>query len=174
MRKTFLYVLAALVCWLPWDAKASPIEVDALNTFEDWSVFKDEDACWIATTSEHAAQDNVKLDEQLMYVAFFYGSPRPRMSFVVPGCCDTPVIAATSEASLRLMWHEEGYFPMDNEVSFLRKLLKARELSLVSKNKKEPLLSFSLLGLQDAYNEVARVCKLHEFDDMDRSHKYKR
>ena len=53
----------------------------ATTSFEDWSVFEDEVACWAASEAFQEPGADTSSEQHLMFVTFFYGVQIPEISF---------------------------------------------------------------------------------------------
>lgn len=136
-------------------------EATASASFEDWSVFEDEVACWAASEAFEEPKESTAQEERLMFVTFFYGSQTPEISFNVGSCCEKTAYARINEHTLSLTYDDETYFPAVNEIDFLLQALRSEKLEIVDTETNEIFLWFSLIGFREAYNHLARTCNFH-------------
>lgn len=130
---------------------------DSIAEFEDWGVFKDAGACWIATNPIHFKASEAV--ESFAFVSFFYGSHIPEISFYTPGCCGGQVSAQTSGYTMPLNYKKDTYFSAGkDETNFLLSLLRSSTVEIVDNSSGKPILSFSLAGFKEAYNQVSKIC----------------
>lgn len=136
-------------------------EATASASFEDWSVFEDEVACWAASEAFEEPKESTAQEERLMFVTFFYGSQTPEISFNVGSCCGKTAYARINEHTLSLIYDDETYFPAVNEIDFLLQALRSDRLEIVDTETNEIYLWFSLNGFREAYNHLARTCNFN-------------
>jgi hypothetical protein len=139
----------------------------ASASFEDWSVFSDEVACWAASEAYETPETSAGGDGKLMFVTFFYGSQTPEISFNVGKCCGTSAYARANELNLPLIYEDEHYFPAVNEIDFLLHMLRGERLEIVDQETDHFNLWFSLFGFRDAYNHLAKTCDFRLLINMD-------
>lgn len=133
----------------------------ATTSFEDWSVFEDEVACWAASEAFQEPGVDTSLEQHLMFVTFFYGVQIPEISFNVGSCCGASAYARSNNNTLPLFYEDENYFPTDSEIDFLLQILRGEKLELLAKENNEVFLWFSLLGFREAYNHLAKTCEFN-------------
>ena len=139
-------------------------EIDVDRFFDDWSVFMDEQDCWIATFVDFG-HDNVET-EIYYFVTFHRQTPEARLSLSPSGGAgfvDTPsVFIDQNEINVEV---RDGFaFPVgDDEEKLFRAMLEAQSISI-----NIPILAgaslngfVSLRGFREAYNFISREC---EFD----------
>jgi hypothetical protein len=132
---------------------------DAIVAFGEWGVYKDEVACWIAANPDSTYDSALALYEQSMSVAFFYGSHAPQVSFTTTDCCAGAMSAHTQSYTMPLLFRDDTYFSkLEDDVLFLKSALQSEVVSIVSDGTGNQFMSFSTQGLQEAYNEVSRIC----------------
>lgn len=140
-------------------AVAEQPESDAIASYGQWSVFKDEEMCWVATYTdivETSGETSVNLDP-FAFVSFQEDSMQPVISFeleefVAP---DMTVKIGGREADLVLA---DGALFTDNDTELLFQMLE-NDIMLVSND--ETSVVFNLDRLRDAYNHVAEICDFH-------------
>ena len=133
----------------------------ATTSFEDWSVFEDEVACWAASEAFQEPGADTSSEQHLMFVTFFYGVQIPEISFNVGSCCGTSAYSRSNNNTLPLFYEDENYFPTDSEIDFLLQILRGEKLELLAKESNEVFLWFSLLGFREAYNYLAKTCEFN-------------
>lgn len=154
------FALTALFVASPAAAEDSQ-EFDYVNQIGNWGLFEDGNTCWMAASASSSSRENVNLEEQKLYVTFFNGFPEPKISFYVPDCCDDDASVKTQHDEMLLVWFEDYYYPSrkNADEKLLMSLLNSQRVTVISDETDEQLLWFSLLGMRDAYSEVARSCK---------------
>jgi hypothetical protein len=140
-------------------------EAEVIVSFEEWEVAKDDVACWISAEASFVADDDIRLPNAIMSVAFFYGNHNPEISFSTPGCCGVDVSAHTESYVMPLTFYEYTHFSQRNgELDFLLNLLKSSYVDIKTDVNDERIMSFSLAGFRDAYNEISRICEFRSLD----------
>ena len=130
---------------------------EPIAEFEDWGVFKDAGACWIATNPVHSKDSEAV--ERFAFVSFFYGSHIPEISFYTPGCCGAQVSARTNGYTMPLNYKKDTYFSSrKDETNFLLSLLRSSTVEIVDNISGERMLYFSLAGFKKAYSQVSKIC----------------
>jgi hypothetical protein len=135
-------------------------DYDYQGKIGNWGLFSDGNTCWMATRAIFSWQEDLQLEEQMLFITFFNGLPEPKVSFYVPDCCDDDHSAKTRNDVTPLIWFENFLYPYYNDADeeFLMRLLNSFSVALVEKETNKKLLSFSLLGIKAAYSEVAKTC----------------
>lgn len=135
-------------------------DYDYQGNIGNWGLFSDGNTCWMATRAIFSLQEDLQLEEQMLFITFFNGLPEPKVSFYVPDCCDDNHSAKTRNDVTPLIWFENFLYPYysDADEEFLMRLFNSHSVALVEKETNIKLLSFSLLGIRAAYSEVAKTC----------------
>lgn len=147
-------------------AATEPEIADSLTSIGDWSLFNDEEACWVASSPDILPRGYADPDKVLMFVSFFKGSPEPQISFYLDGFERSLMFARSGLERLLIFKFEDTHyseFP-DEEYGFLMEMLNRDRVDLLTRTSTQVQFSFSLQGFREAYNEAARVC---EFDTVD-------
>jgi hypothetical protein len=145
-------------------------EVDAITSFGAWSVFKDDVACWAASSAEEVNIDSDTINEEdlVMYVSFFYRQPVPEISFLGGNTLGDSAIATVGAVQADFFSDEDGsYFAVDSERTLLFAMLEAQQVDLSSRVSTKPMVAFSLEGFKEAYNSLARMCEFKPADFAD-------
>lgn len=150
-------VLASIVAGYP--AVAEQPVPDAIATYGDWSVFKDDKMCWVATYTdiiETSDKASVNLNP-FAFVFFQEGSMQPIISFDLEELVRPGMIAEVGGKTVDLVL-EDGTLFTDNDTELLFQMLE-NDLVVVSDD--EHQVTFSLYRLQDAYNHLAKICDFY-------------
>lgn len=145
-------------------------EADAIVSFGDWSVFKDDVACWAASSAEEINSDSDGINEEdvAMYVSFFRKQPVPEISFFLGGHVEDNMTAEVSEVRADFFSNQYGvYFAAESERDLIFALLDSRQLALSPASSSKPMATFSLEGFREAYNSLARICEFKHVDFTD-------
>lgn len=130
---------------------------ESIAEFKAWGVFKDEGVCWISTNPTFTK--DLEAADRYAHVSFFYGRHIPEISFYTPGCCGLTVSARTQSYKMPLKYRVDTYFSAKrDETNFLLSLLRSSTVEIVDDSSGERILSFSLAGFKEAYNQVSKIC----------------
>jgi hypothetical protein len=128
--------------------------------FEAWGVFKDDMACWIASNPQNAFDSSLDLAQQYLHVTFFYGSHVPEVSFLTTNCCAEAVSVHTEDYTIPLFLYGDTYFLTSvDDLDFLMSVLQKDRVNIIGDSSRTQFMSFTTQGLQEAYNEVSRICE---------------
>jgi hypothetical protein len=140
-------------------AVAEEAEADAIASYGHWSVFKDEEMCWVATYTdivETSGETSVNLDP-FAFVSFQEGSMQPVISFELEELVAPDMTAKVGGREVDLVLADGALFT-DNDTELLFQMLE-NDILLISND--ETLVAFNLYRLRDAYNHVAKICDFH-------------
>ena len=150
-------VSASIVAGYP--AVAEQPVADAIASYGDWSVFKDEEMCWVATDTD-IVETSDKASVNLTPFAFLFfqeGSMQPVISFELEELVRPDMIAEVGGKAVDLVLADGTLFT-DNDTELLFQMLQG---GMMVVGDDENYAAFSLYGLRDAYNHVAKICDFH-------------
>lgn len=143
---------------------------DAIEIYGEWSVFKDEQACWIASDAAvvNGIENNHADEQAVAFLAFHYGSMEPEITFALGNINLDNTTLKVSDRSYVLFNDGEILYTKYEDLDLLRTMLGANELSISGNNQSRV---FYLKGFKQAYNHVARICNFHRLkpNDQDRN-----
>ena len=144
-------------------AATEPEIADSLTSIGDWSLFNDEEACWVASSPDILPDEHNDPEKVLMFVAFFQGSAEPQISFYLDGFERSLMFARTGLERLLIFKFEDTHYSefLDEEYGFLMEMLNRDRVDLLTRTSTQVQFSFSLEGFRDAYSEAARVCEFN-------------
>lgn len=158
--KSFRVLVILIALWLPALAKAQEVEIDALISFGDWSVFIDPETCWISSKTGLVKTSNPELSktQSLAFVSFHYGKMDPLISFDLGALVQSGMTLRVSEYEFEL-WAEDSFlFVIENNSAALKFMLNDYKAAVGTIDQ---YVIFSLDGLQEAYNQLVRICKFN-------------
>lgn len=162
-NRVFVATLMCAQTFASVAAATEPETADSLTSIGDWSLFNDEEACWVASSPDILPDEHDDPEKVLMFVSFFKGSAEPQISFYLDGFERSLMFARTGLERLLIFKFEDMHyseFP-DEEYGFLMEMLNRDRVDLLTRTSTQVQFSFSLEGFRDAYNEAARVCELN-------------
>jgi hypothetical protein len=153
-------IFQLFLCIVASSTHVAAQEAEVIVSFEEWEVAKDDVACWISADASFVADDDIRLPNAIMSVAFFFGNHSPEISFSTPGCCEVDVSAHTESYVMPLTFYEYTHFSQRvGELDFLLNLLQSSYVDIKTDVNDERIMSFSLAGFRDAYNEISSICE---------------
>lgn len=168
--QSILALLSAFVTCFLLAPSVIAQEADAITSFGVWSIFKDDVACWAASSAEEVnTGSGVPSEESVtIYVSFFRKQPVPEISFLFGEGRGDTMIANVGGVQADFFSDEDGtYFAAERERDLLFAFLKSRQLALSPPSASQPTVTFSLEGFKDAYNHLAKICEFKHADFTD-------
>lgn len=162
-KRMFVATLMCAQTFASVAAATEPEIADSVTSIGDWSLFSDEETCWVASSPDILPDVHDDPEKVLMFVAFFKGSAEPQISFYLDGFERSLMFARTGIERLLIFKFEDMHyseFP-DEEYDFLMEMLNRDRIDLLTRTSTEVKYSFSLDGFIEAYNEAARVCEFN-------------
>lgn len=137
-------------------------EAIAIDHYDNWSVFKDDAACWVATLGKNKALDaTMALETTLAYVTFHGGNIQPIISFELGAMVREDMTVEIGNKSFDLFVDEQTLFTYREDIPLLRQMLANRSMRLGDDDHN---VEFDLGGFQDAYSYVAKICDFRSID----------
>ena len=143
-------------------AVACAQEAYAIAHYNNWSVFKDDAACWVATLGKSNASDAaMALDTTFAYATFHGGNIQPIISFELGAMVREDMTVQIGNMSFDLFVDEQALFTYREDIPLLRQMLANRSMRLGDDDHN---VEFDLGGFQDAYSYVAKICDFRSID----------
>jgi hypothetical protein len=144
-------------------------EIDYLQSYGEWSLFIDDNDCWLAS---NPSDQNGETDiNTFYYVTFHNNEPRPNNSvfFSVPDSDAGSLILESPTRSYDFSIYGDTAYPnAENELTILKELLIANTfklyISTLEYGRRE--LSLSSKGFKNAYNSISKQCEFFPAGDL--------
>lgn len=137
-------------------------EAIAIAHYDNWSVFKDDAACWVATLGKNKASNTTMARETTFaYATFHGGNIQPIISFELGAMARGDMSVEIGNMSFDLFVDEQTLFTYREDIPLLRQMLANRSMRLGDNDHN---VEFVLGGFQDAYSYVAKICDFRSID----------
>lgn len=156
-----IWLLSSIFCFALQSVGAAE-EIDVLQNFHDWSAFKDDVSCWIAS-HPYNSESNEQNEEIYFFISFDYKVPSPSISvFYENAEIDTVELTLDLDRFELVGEGDTAYADKDEEALIFRNFLSASEIKLEGLTKGKTT-RISSKGLREAYNFISDVCEFKKF-----------